>query len=211
MQTDGYGCHGCINPYESVTIRDIRYNKTMNIGQVIRNLRKSQDLTLAELSEKSRVALATLSRIETGKMTGTLESHMQIAKAFGLSLPQFYSEVEKLKAGQTEPEEEYRANMFVHNKDVSSTILTKDIFNKKMLPVIIELKRAGKTHKEELKLGAEKFIYVLNGKIEIVIGTNKEMLEKGTTLYFDASQPHYIRNVGKTDAMCLCVVTPVSL
>ncbi|MCK9614466.1 MAG: XRE family transcriptional regulator [Candidatus Omnitrophica bacterium] len=183
----------------------------MNIGAVIRNLRKDAGLTLAELSQKSNVALATLSRIETGKMTGTLESHMQIAKALGLTLPQFYSEVDKLKANQTEPEQEYRANMFVHNKDASSTILTKDIFNKKMLPVLIELKRGGKTHKEELKLGAEKFIYVLSGKIEIIIGTNKEILEKGTTLYFDASQPHYIKNIGKGDAMCLCVVTPVAL
>ena len=53
----------------------------MNIGSVIRNLRKSQGLTLLKLSEMSKVALATLSRIETGKMTGTLESHMQIARA----------------------------------------------------------------------------------------------------------------------------------
>ncbi len=150
----------------------------MNIGPVIRSLRKSQDLTLAQLSEISKVALATLSRIETGKMTGTLESHMQIAKAFGLSLPQFYSEVEKLKDKQTELEEEYRANMFVHNKDASSTILTKDIFNKKMLPMLIELKAGGKTQKEELKPGAEKFIYVLGGRIEVAIGTNKEILEK---------------------------------
>lgn len=183
----------------------------MNIGQVIRNLRKSQGLTLAELSEKSSVALATLSRIETGKMTGTLESHMQIAKAFGLTLPQFYSEVDKFKSSQNEPKEEYRANMFVHNKGASSTILTKDIFKKKMLPVLIELKPGGKTHKEELKIGAEKFLYVLNGKIEVTIGATKEILEKGTTLYFDASQPHYIKNIGKADAICLCIVTPVSL
>jgi len=183
----------------------------MNIGPVIRTLRKSQDLTLAQLSEMSNVALATLSRIETGKMTGTLESHIQIAKAFGLSLPQFYSEVIKLKTNQNEPKEEYHANMFVHNKDASSAILTKDIFNKKMLPVLIELKRGGKTHKEELKLGTEKFLYVLSGKVEIAIGTNKEILDKGTTFYFDASQSHHIKNIGKADAMCLCVVTPVSL
>lgn len=183
----------------------------MNIGAVIRELRKSQGLTLAELSEMSKVALATLSRIETGKMTGTIESHMQIAKAFGLSLPQFYSEVEKLKTKQAEPEEEYRANMFVHNKDASSTILTKDIFSKKMLPVLIELKPGGKTQKEELKVGAEKFIYVLSGRIEVTIASNKEILEKGTTLYFDASQPHYIKNVGKGEALCLSIVTPVSL
>jgi len=183
----------------------------MNIGAVIRSLRKSQGLTLLKLSEMSKVALATLSRIETGKMTGTLESHMQIAKAFGLTLPQFYSEVDKLKASQKEPEKEYHANMFVHNKGASSIILTKDIFTKKMLPVLIELKPGGKTHKEELKVGTEKFLYVLSGKIEVAIGATKEILVKGATLYFDASQPHYIKNIGKTKATCICVVTPVAL
>lgn len=186
-------------------------NKNMNIGTVIRKLRKEAGLTLAQLSEKSRVALATLSRVETGKMTGTLESHMQIAKAFGLTLPQFYSEVDKFKSTQDKPAQEHTANMFVHNKDASSTILTSDIFNKKMLPVLIELKPGAKTHKEELKIGTEKFIYVLSGKIEVTIDTSKEILDKGNTLYFVASQPHYIRNIGKADAVCLCVVTPASL
>ena len=186
-------------------------NKLMDIGTVIRKLRKDAGLTLAQLSEKSGVALATLSRVETGKMTGTLESHMQVAKALGLTLPQFYSEVDKFKSNQNKPEQEHRANMFVHNKDASSTILTKDIFNKKMLPVLIELKPGGKTHKEELKIGTEKFIYVLSGKVEVTIDTNKEILDKSNTLYFVASQPHYIRNIGKTEATCLCVVTPASL
>jgi len=183
----------------------------MDIGSVIRSLRKGQGLTLAQLSEKSSVSLATLSRIETGKMTGTVESHMQIARVLGLSLSQFYNEVEKLKTSQNKLEQEYHANTFVHNKSVSSTILTKDIFSKKMLPILIELRPGGKTNKEELKIGTEKFLYVLNGKIEVTIGTGKEILEKGTMLYFDAFQPHYIKNIGKGEAMCLCVLAPVSL
>jgi glyoxylate utilization-related uncharacterized protein len=80
-----------------------------------------------------------------------------------------------------------------------------------MLPAIIELKAGGKTQKEELKIGAEKFLYVLNGRIEVTIGDNKEILEKSTTLYFDASLPHHIKNIGKSEALCLCIVTPVSL
>ena len=183
----------------------------MDVGTVIRKLRKEAGMTLLQLSESSKVALATLSRVETGKMTGTLQSHMQIAKSFGLTLPQFYSEVDKFKSTQNKPEQEPQANMFVHNKDASSTILTKDIFSKKMLPVLIELKPGAKTHKEELKIGTEKFIYVLSGKIEVTIDASKEVLDKGNTLYFAASQPHHIRNIGKTDAICLCVVTPASL
>jgi len=48
-------------------------------------------MTLRELSETSNVALASLSRIETGKMIGTIESHQSIASALGKNLSQLYS------------------------------------------------------------------------------------------------------------------------
>ena len=183
----------------------------MNIGLYLRKVRKAQGMTLLQLSHKSKVQLATLSRIETGKMTGTLDSHVQIAKALGMTVPEFYSEVSKLEASQKEPKVTERTDLFVHEKGTSSIILTKDIFTKKILPVMIILQRGGKTHKEELKIGSEKFIYVLNGKIEALVGDEKKVLSKGATLYLDASKPHSLRNIGKDEAKCLCVLTPVSL
>lgn len=180
----------------------------MDIGKRIRQLRKTRGLTLLQVSKKSGVALATLSRIETGKMTGTLESHMNIAKSFGMTLPEFYSQVSE--AASAKNEKDY-VDYFVHDKNTSSVILTKDIFTKKMLPVIIKLERGGKTHKEQLKKGAEKFIYVLAGKIEVVIDEKRHFLGKGATLYFDASLPHSIINKGKEKASCISIVTPVTL
>ena len=180
----------------------------MNIGKRIRGLRKKKGLSLTEVSKKSNVALATLSRIETGKMTGTLESHMNIAKSFGMTLPEFYSEIDE--AAAVKKEFDY-ADHFIHDKKASSIILTKDIFTKRMLPVLIKLEAGGKTHKEQLKKGSEKFIYVLEGKVEIVIGKESHILGKDATLYLDASHLHYIHNIGKVKASCICVVTPVTL
>jgi transcriptional regulator with XRE-family HTH domain len=180
----------------------------MNLGKRIRELRKKRGMTLAEVSKKSGVALATLSRIETGKMTGTLESHMEVAKVFDMSLPEFYSEIEKPISVQRR--DEY-VDKFVHDKRASSVILTKDIFTKKMLPTLVQLQPGGRTHDEQLKKGAEKFIYVLQGKIEVVIGDARNTLEKGATLYFDASHAHYMRNAGDAAAEALCVVTPTTL
>ena len=66
------------------------------IGKVIRELRKSEGMTLKQLSEKSGVQLATLCRIETGKMTGTLESHVLIANVFGVELYELYKNISTL-------------------------------------------------------------------------------------------------------------------
>jgi transcriptional regulator with XRE-family HTH domain len=54
----------------------------MNIGDNIKSQRLKRRLTLTELSLKSGVQLATLSRIENNKMSGTVKSHKSIAQAF---------------------------------------------------------------------------------------------------------------------------------
>jgi transcriptional regulator with XRE-family HTH domain len=180
----------------------------LNIGKRMRELRKKNGFTLNELSKRSGVALATLSRIETGKMTGTVHSHMSVAKALDMTLPEFYSEMDKPSTMQKEAD---YADLFVHDEKTSSVILTKDIFNKKMLPALVKLKRGGRTHAEQLKKGSEKFLYVLDGRVEVAIGDERSTLEKGATLYFDASYSHYIRNIANGESRCLCVVTPVTL
>jgi len=180
----------------------------IHIGKRVRELRKKKKLTLAEISEKSKVALATLSRIETGRMTGTLESHIAIAKALDMTLPELYADIDKPITVQKEKD---RADVFVHDTKASSVILTKDIFTKKMLPVLIKVNRGSRTHKEELRKGTEKFVYVLEGKIEVAVGEERNTLGADATLYFDASRPHYIRNVGNREARCICVVTPTTL
>lgn len=65
----------------------------MKLGDRIHQLRKQKKLTLGELSESSRVALATISRIESNKMTGTVEAHYRIALALELTLSELYQDV----------------------------------------------------------------------------------------------------------------------
>ncbi|MCK5178412.1 MAG: helix-turn-helix transcriptional regulator, partial [Candidatus Omnitrophica bacterium] len=62
----------------------------MYIGKRLRELRMAQGMSLSGLAEKSGVQIATLSRIEHLKMTGTVESHMNIARALDIDITQLY-------------------------------------------------------------------------------------------------------------------------
>ncbi len=158
----------------------------MNIGRIIKAFRKEKKMTLVELSAKSGVALATLSRMENGKMTGTLESHMRIAEALEVKLTDLYKNLE-LKGKKVEVmTKATHADAFIHDKKAASEMLTSKVLNKKMMPVMIKIHKDGSTHKEETKPGVEKFIYVLNGKVEANIGEEKYNLTKGDTLYFSS-------------------------
>jgi quercetin dioxygenase-like cupin family protein/DNA-binding Xre family transcriptional regulator len=183
----------------------------MHVGEIIHDLRKERKMTLLELSDKSGVALATLSRMENGKMTGTLESHINICKALEISLPDLYRDLEASTKTIDVQTKKTRIDVFVHDKKATSEMLAPNVLNKKMMPTMIKMAKGGNTHNEETKPGIEKFAYVLDGKIEANIGEEKYILGRGDTLYFESSIPHYFRNVGAGEARLICVITPPAL
>ncbi|MCX5665620.1 MAG: XRE family transcriptional regulator [Candidatus Omnitrophica bacterium] len=180
----------------------------MSIGKTIHALRKENKMTLLELADKSGVALATLSRMENGKMTGTLESHMKICDALDIALPELYKNLYHSKKAIDIQEQRPRSEVFIHDKRASEEILASKILNKKMLPILIKLSKGGKTRRDQTRLGVEKFVYVLDGKIEANIGEEKYDLMKGDTLYFEGSAPHFFKNTHSHDTKLLCVVSP---
>ena len=185
--------------------------KIMLIGQKVRELRKTQKLTLTELSQKSGVQLATLSRIENNKMTGTLDSHANIAKALGITITQLYSDIIKEENPVDIHTPKSPSDVFVHSDKASYEILTGKVLAKKMMPTLIKIEPQGKTNIEQNQFGTEKFIFVLEGEIDASIGNDTFPLLKHNTLYFDASIEHQLFNKGKAVARILCVVTPVAL
>lgn len=183
----------------------------MKVGDIIHKLRKEKKMTLLELSSNSGVALATLSRMENGKMTGTLDSHMRIAEVLQVSLPELYRDLVASKKQVEVQIGKVRADVFVHDKRATSEMLAPKVLNKKMLPVMIRLVKGGATHKEETRPGIEKFIYILDGRIEANVGTEKYDMTKGDTLYFESSLLHYFKNAGISEARLICVSAPPSL
>ncbi len=183
----------------------------MLIGDKLHEIRKAKKITLTELSDKSGVQLATLSRIENKKMTGTLESHLAIAKALGIEVVELYNSVirdqKQIEVSQTNKTSE----VFTHNDKSSFEILTKNVLSKQMMPTLIRIEEGGTTQTEQCAANSEKFVFVLEGNIEAMIDQQPFKLEEQNTLYFEASLKHKFKNTGKTVAKILCISTPVSL
>ena len=100
---------------------------------------------------------------------------------------------------------------FSYNEKASSEILTGNISNKKMLPVVLRIDIDGKTSIEQNQPGSEKFIFVLEGVVNVHIGERTHALKANDTLYFNATQRHYIENTGTGVAKLISVITPVEL
>jgi quercetin dioxygenase-like cupin family protein/DNA-binding XRE family transcriptional regulator len=182
-----------------------------SVGARLHFLRKSQRVTLVELAKASGVDAATISRIETGRMSGTLASHIKLATALGMKVTELYSGIEEARtkdAVTMQPSSQHK-DVYVHQAGKSSiAMLTTEVMKKKLMPVLITIEPGGSTYREEARVGTEKFLYVLEGALEAKVGEATHVLKRGSSLYFDASIPHSLKNAGRSVAKCLSVVTP---
>ena len=184
----------------------------MELGKKIRSLRKEKGMSLDELSKVSGLGKATLSRIENNIHSGTLKTHMKICEALGISLKDFYTDIEGAKEGvssvnSSSPE----AEVFRYDEKTTSIILAQGVSKKNMLPQLLVIEPEGKTSLEENPPGTEKFIFCLEGVTQIIIADKNYALKKGETLYFKSSFPHYFKNTSNKRVRILSVTSPTAL
>lgn len=184
----------------------------LELGEKIRRLRKQADLTLEALAQKSGLGLGTLSRIENGKAGSNLSTHLKLCEALGLPLAELYQGVQlpredAVPLSPTSAE----AEIFAYDEKAQAILLAKGVLQKNMLPQLIVLQPGGKTHLERSRPGCEKWLFVLEGELDVQVGEQRYQLRRYGTLYFKASLPHQLKNAGKAIVKCISVTSPVGL
>ena len=181
------------------------------LGKTIKILRKKQGLTILDITEKTGIDKATLSRIENDKMRGTVNAHLKIAEALGVRLPDLYEDVLSEQNFSEEKLTKDKLETFSHSSGAIAELLTTGALQKKMLPIALTIRSHGQTEREEFPVGAERFVHVMKGSLTIIFSDNAVTLKKGESLYFNGARPHHFENRSKSEVRCLSVVTPVSL
>jgi transcriptional regulator with XRE-family HTH domain len=181
----------------------------MGIGDKLIALRGN--MTQAELSDRSGVDKAIISKIESGKMIGTVDCHKKLAQALGLRLSELYAYVEQ---GKQEPAEFHSAFAKTDTYKDFLEILTAIPLSKKMLPTVLTIKPGEEKTLEETLKRAEWFIMVLKGEVSVLVEGKTYKLkyhpdgEIGDSLYSRSNEKHLIKNTGNNAAKVLCVSSP---
>ena len=91
-------------------------------------------------------------------------------------------------------------------QDYAYTTLTPGAENKHLkafrvtIDAMQEHKGVGYQHE------GEEFVYVLSGKIEVMVGEHINTLKKGDSLQFNSGVRHQLKNIDKTKAELLVVI-----
>lgn len=183
----------------------------MTLGKKLKELRQVRDWSLAEVSKRSGVALSSLSRIETGKMTGTLESHLKVARALGVRLSELYASIDVPGPAVEVRQAEDPSDQIAAGKGAALSVLTSTPLQKKMLPALLHLAPKKSAQKQQGPAGSERFLYVLKGQLEAAVGDQTARAGAGETLYLQASHPHTLSNPGSVPLLALSVSCPPTL
>ncbi|MWA05937.1 helix-turn-helix domain-containing protein [Actinomadura sp. LD22] len=158
------------------------------VGPRLRALRTEREITLAGLSDATGVSVSTLSRLESGTRRPTLELLLPLAKAYGVTLDEL---VDAPPTGDPR----------IHLRPVVRNGMT-------MLPLT---RRAGgiQAYKLVIPAGSERrrptpqthegyeWLYVLNGRLRVILGEHDLVLSPGEAAEFDTRLPHWF---GAVDA-----------
>lgn len=183
------------------------------LGEKLAALREQKDLSLRDVETQTGVNRTIINRIELGKMPGTVESHAKLARCYGVTLAQLYEGLEPEAPAPATVQTAAGRLEHYRNPGLGFSVqpLTTDVLRRHMMPVYVLLAPGGHTPQEQHKAGTEKFLCVVEGSVEVTVGEATQTLQKDDTLYFDASLPHVVKNVGTVPARCFQVSSPPAL
>lgn len=175
-----------------------------------RRVRKQKGMNLQELSEKTDLSVAYLSKYENGKANITIAALKRIASALEVTIADLLTETNESSILVVKEAERFK---LVHHKGAAGTAYEEFITKGKsysITVVVITLPEGDSTEKENAGIYTEECIYVLEGSLLIEYSDQKILLERGDSVYYDARTIHRWVNVGKTETKFLLMQTPPS-
>ena len=152
------------------------------VGPRLRELRRHAETTLADLSIQTGVSVSTLSRLESGERRPTLELLLPLAKAYGVTLDELVD---------APPTGDPRVNLRpVKRHGMTMLPLTRRAGGVQAYKLVIP---AGK-HRGLPELKAHEgyeWVYVLDGRLRVVIAEHDLVLSPGEAAEFDTRTPHW--------------------
>ncbi len=181
----------------------------LRLGLRIRTLRQNARLTLDALARETGLSKALLSKIENGKVSSPISTHIKICRALGIPLSELLKEDEEIRFLIVRKDEVKPAPSRKAPHGYRFESLGARWPNKSWNPFILTYEPVPGPHKSPgFQYDGEEFVYVLKGRLEFFYGENRYELDPGDCLFVDGNLPHGGRALGNEKCIVLMVVVP---
>ena len=174
----------------------------------LKALRQSHGLTLEELSQRSSVSIATISKIEHLQQKPSFETALRIARALKINFVQMMegpglpnSGMARRSITRAGTGDAFRSDYYTYN------VHAPEIVQKIMVPLVMNIRTHSVPPVEDWSIhDGEEYIYVIEGILEFHCEQySVAVLHPGDSCYFDSTMRHAFVSQGKGDAVILSV------
>jgi transcriptional regulator with XRE-family HTH domain len=177
------------------------------IGARLKEIRRTLDRTLAQVSEATGVSISNLSKIENNQISPSFDIMKRICDGLGVSIEDFVHPGEKnVVSGRKTTTREGEGDHFTSGQ-YDYRAHASELSRKAMVPLEILVRaRSVEEFDHWSQHRGEEFVYVLSGAIEVHTEHYAPFrLERGESAYFDSSMRHLYVSVSKDFARVLSV------
>ncbi|AZQ33140.1 XRE family transcriptional regulator [Streptomyces cyaneochromogenes] len=167
------------------------------VGPRLRQMRKEREVTLASLSEATGISVSTLSRLESGLRKPSLELLLPIAQAHQVPL-------DELVGTPSVGDPRVRAKPLKRHGRTYWP-LTRQPGGLQAFKVLVP---QGTEEPEPRTHEGYEWLYVLSGRLRVVLGEHDVVLTAGEAAEFDTRVPHWFGSTGEGPAEFLSLFGP---
>ncbi len=169
------------------------------VGPRLRALRQRRGSTLTQLSEETGISVSTLSRLESGQRRPTLELLLPLARAHQVPL-------DELVGAPETGDPRIHPRPVVHH-GVTSLPLTRRPGGVQAFKQVYPSGWPGGEPEQRTHEGYD-WVYVLSGRLRLVLAEHDLLLGPGEVAEFDTRTPHWFGNPGPEPAEVLAMFGP---
>jgi transcriptional regulator with XRE-family HTH domain len=178
----------------------------MQLGKKIRDLRLRRGLTVQKLAEASRLSKGFISQVENDRTSPSLTTLRDLASALNTSVAYLVVEEEQMpyvvRAGE-------RPRVHVGGNTSKVEVLSAQ--PKRNLELMMAELPPGLTAGDKRHFHhGEECLLCLEGRVSVVCGEHRLVLEAGDSCHYDGRVPHAVENCGSAAARIIIAITPAA-
>ena len=178
------------------------------LGEKLRGLRLKKSMGLVQLGKHTGLSPAMLSKLENGRLVPTVPTLLRIAMVFSVGLDYFFTDERKRHVvAIARKQERIHFPERPGGGEVSYWFESLDFpANERRLNAFLaEFQRVSAEKPRLHQHAGVEFLYMIRGKLDLVIGPDTYTLDTGDAIYFDSSVQHGYRRAGAQTSTAIIV------
>lgn len=168
-----------------------------SVGPRLRALRKEREITLTQLAQTTGISISTLSRLESGERRPNLEQLLPLARAYQVPLDELVG---------APPVGDPRVRLTpIRRPDSTIVPLTQHPGGPQTFKMVLDATRCEpepRTHE------GYEWLYVLSGRLRLVLADHDLVLPAGEAAEFDTRVPHWFGSTREGPVEILSIFGP---